>query len=177
MDGEFFILIPWLIVPTILLALFLFSVNILTKIKEPEHKVSANAGFWAGLILFVIYIVSQFQNVKKPRFEFSSFPGLDFIPLFLGFLVGFFFLSLVRFLLPTRFVGVTTLLLSAASLIALFNFIFIESLRSTTLYTALGVALGIQIHLVLFPSSIRRLWEPIIKKEEEKSPSDKGTNG
>jgi len=176
MDSEFFFLIPWIIVPIILLALFLFSVNILTKIKEPEHKVSANAGFWAGLILFVIYIVSQFQYVKKPRFEFSSIPGLALIPLILGFLIGFFFLWLVRLLLPTRFVGGTTLLLSAASLIALFNFIFVESLRSTMLYMALGVALGVQIHLVLFPSSIRRLWEPIIKKEEEKSTPNKSTN-
>ena len=153
-------LIPWLVLPIVIIALLIFSMTIFRRVKEPEPKLSARAGFWAGFILFVIFIVSQLRDVREPCFDFSSVPGFDFLPLIAGCLIGFALLWAIRITLSTRFVGVITLLLTAASTSALYSFIFIESLRATVLYASLGVALGILVHVVLLPSSIRTLGQP-----------------
>lgn len=153
-------LIPWLVLPIVIITLLIFSMTIIRRVKEPESKLSARAGFWAGIILFVIFIVSQLGDVREPRFDFSSVPGFDFIPLIVGGLIGFALLWAIRMTVSTRFVGVLTLLLTAASTIALYSFVFLESLRATVLYASLGIALGVLVHVVLLPSSIRTLWQP-----------------
>ena len=153
-------LIPWLVLPIVIITLLIFSLTIIRRVKEPESKLSARAGFWAGIILFVIFIVSQLRGIREPRFDFSSVPGFDLIPLVVGGLIGFALLWAIRMTVSTRFVGVLTLLLTAASTIALYSFVFIESLRATVLYVSLGIALGVLVHVVLLPSSMRTLWQP-----------------
>jgi len=147
------ILIPWTVVPVILLALFVFSLTIVSQLSEPESKASARAGVWAGLVLFVIFVLSQLRDLREPEFTFASVPDIDTVPLVAGVVAGFIFLRVVRLLLGTRVIGVTTLLLCAGSTSALYSFLFIESLRPTVLYLALGVAFGVLFHIVLFPSS------------------------
>ena len=152
--------VPWTVVPIILLALFVFSLTIVSRLREPESKASARAGVWAGLVLFVTFVLSQLRELREPQFTFAAVPDLDTAPLIIGVVVGFIFLWTVRLLLRTPVVGVTTLLLCAGSTSALYSFLFIESLRPTMLYLALGVAFGVLFHIVLFPSSMRKLWEP-----------------
>ncbi len=156
-------LIPWLVVPIILIVLLIFSTIIVRRVNDPEARLSARGGFWAGFILFVIFMISQLGDVHEPHFDFSLIPGLEFIPLISGVVVGFALLWAVRALLPTRLVGVTTLLLTAIITSALYSFVFLESLRTIVLYAALGAALGILVHITLFPSSIRNLWKPMTK--------------
>lgn len=152
-------LLLWLIVPIILIATVLFSVRIVRRVREPEAKLSARAGFWAGIILFVIFIVSQLRDVGEPRFDFSTIPDLDLVPVLGGGVIGFVLLWLLRALVPTRWVGVVTLLLTAVSAGALYSFIFIDDFRIAVLYASLGGVLGILVHIVLFPSSIGNLWK------------------
>jgi len=159
MTQTLILIIPWIVVPVILFYLLIFSMTIVARVKETELKVSARAGFWAGLILCIIFIVSQLPELKEPNFKFNSIPGIQYLPLLCGILLGFLFLWAVRFLLPTRFVGITTLLLTVASTCAVYSYIFIESIRVTILYLSLGVAFGVLFHIVIFPDSIRKLWE------------------
>ncbi len=164
-------LIPWLVVPVILIVLLIFSTIIVRRVKDPEARLSARGGFWAGFILFVIFMISQLRDVREPHFDFSLIPGLEFIPLIGGAVVGFALLWAVRALLPTRLVGVTTLLLTAITTTALYSFVFLESLRTIVLYAALGAALGVLVHITLFPSSIRNLWKPMTR-----APSNVGSS-
>ncbi|PKO21872.1 MAG: hypothetical protein CVU38_12395 [Chloroflexi bacterium HGW-Chloroflexi-1] len=152
-------IIQWVIVPCIMLALFVYSMVISGSVKGSEQKTSAWAGFWAGLVLFVVYVVSQLSLLREPDFGFSRLPGFLVVPMGLGFVIGFLFLWMVKVTVPTRLVGLITLLLSAVSTSALFTYIFINSLRVSVLYWALGTALGILLHIVFFPTSVRDLFD------------------
>jgi len=150
--------VQWIIVPSIILALFIFALIVARSVTDSEQKASAWAGFWAGLVVFVIYVVSQLNSLHKLDFKFSTLPGLLLAPLLLGFVVGFIFIWLVKAVIPTRVVGFITLLLTASSTSALFTYIFINSLRASVLYGALGTALGILLHIILFPASVRDMF-------------------
>jgi hypothetical protein len=69
-------------------------------------------------------------------------------------------LELVRLAEPTRLVGLMTLTLAAASTSALFSYTFIDSARVSVLYWTLGAALGILLHIVIYPASIEHIFRP-----------------
>ncbi|MCX6027685.1 MAG: hypothetical protein NT169_00045, partial [Chloroflexi bacterium] len=136
-------IIQWVVVPCIMLALFVYALVIASSVKGSEQKTSSWAGFWAGLVLFVVYVVSQLSLLREPDLGFSRLPGFLIVPMGLGLVIGFLFLWMVKVTVPTRLAGLITLLLSAVSTSALFTYIYINSLRVSVLYWALGTALGI----------------------------------
>ncbi len=149
-------IVQWAVVPVITLGLLWYAAGVVPEDAQADRKMSARAGFWAGVVLFVIYLVSQLQAVKEPTFKFSALPQIDLQSMGIGFVVGFLFLWLVRFLAPTRMVGLITLTLSSSSMAALYSYFFIDSLRTELLYIALGIALGVLCHIIFFPGSVRR---------------------
>ncbi len=155
----------WLIIPMIMLAIFSFSWLIARKARTPELRISAWAGFWAGLLAFVVYAVSELGQIKDPTFRFTALPGFMLMPLACGLSAGFVFLGLVRLAEPTRLVGLITLTLAGTSASAFFTYIFLESLRVSVLYWTLGASLGILLHIVLYPSSIEHLYGPPTNRE------------
>ena len=150
--------VQWVILPLIMLAIFGFAWIIASKARTPELQVSAWAGLWAGLLAFVIYVVSQLGQIRDPNFQFSALPGLLLFPLACGLAAGFVFLGVVRLAEPTRLIGLITLTLAATSTSALFTYTFINSLRVSVLYWTLGAALGILLHIVLYPASIEHIF-------------------
>lgn len=159
MKQTLFTLMPLLVVPLILLALLVFAIVIVRRVKDNEAKMSARAGLGAGLVLFVIYMVSRLSEAGEANLEFANFPEIDFAPLAVGALIGFGLLWSVKRVLPTRYVGISTLLLSAVGTSALYSFIFIEDMRVGVMYAALGGVLGMLMYLMLFPMSTRSLWD------------------
>jgi hypothetical protein len=109
------------------------------------------------LLTFLIYAASQLEQIDDPGFRVATLPGLLVPPLRSGLAAGFTFLWLIRFALPTRLVGILTLMLSASSSAALFSYLFLSELRVSVLYWTLGSALGILLHVVLFPESLRHI--------------------
>jgi hypothetical protein len=150
-------IVGWIVVPGILVVLFIYALVLMGGAPQGPPRRSATAGFLAGLVLFVVFVVSQLDAIREPSFEFSRFPSLEVIPMGLGLVIGFVLLLVVRWITPTPLVGLLTLLLAAASSSALYTYIFIESLRSTLLFLTLGTALGALLHIVFFPSSVRDL--------------------
>jgi hypothetical protein len=149
------LIVLWGIVPAILLALLIFGMIILRRTTYDERRTSARAGFWAGLVLFIGYVISQSHTLKMPTSIFRYLPTLDLVPAAIGFIVGFLFLWGVRFLLLTRMVGLVSLILSSVSTSSLYSYIFIDALRNKILFLALGFAFGALLHMVFFPSSIK----------------------
>lgn len=147
--------VQWVVVPGIMIVLLLWGLSIPGRVSDSDNRRSAWAGFWAGLIVFVIYVVSQLSTIRSPSFNFDALPAFSMIPLIIGFASGFIFLWIIRAVGSTPLIGVITLLLSATSSIALFSYVFINNIRGVVLYVILGVALGILIHIVLFPKSVR----------------------
>ncbi len=132
--------VQWVILPAIMSAIFVLAWIIANSTRTAELRVSAWAGFWAGLLAFVVYVVSQLGQMRDPDFQYAALPGLMFMPLTSGLFAGFVFLGLVRVTVPTRLVGLITLTLTGASTSALFTYVFISSLRVSVLYCALGSA-------------------------------------
>ena len=150
--------VQWVILPLIMCAIFTFAWIIAGSARTAELRVSSWAGFWAGLLSFVIYVVSQLSQIREPNLHYVALPGLQFLPLGWGLTTGFVFLWIVRHAVPTRLVGLITLMLAGSSTSAIFTYIFIDSLRVSVLYWTLGTALGILLHIVLFPASIAHIF-------------------
>jgi hypothetical protein len=157
--------VQWVILPLIMCAIFAFAWIIAGSAKTAELRVSSWAGFWAGLLSFVIYVVSQLSQIREPNLHYAALPGMQFLPLGWGLTTGFVFLWIVRHAVPTRLVGLITLMLAGSSTSAIFTYIFIDSLRVSVLYWTLGTALGILLHIVLFPASIAHIF-PVGERKE-----------
>ena len=149
----------------IMCAIFTFAWIIAGSARTAELRVSSWAGFWAGLLSFVIYVVSQLGQTREPNLHYADLPGLQFLPLGWGLTTGFVFLWIVRHAVPTRLVGLITLMLAGSSTSAIFTYIFIDSLRVSVLYWTLGTALGILLHIVLFPASIAHIFPVGTRKD------------
>lgn len=154
--------VVWVVIPLIILSMLIFSLMIVANVTVPDSKVSVRAGLLAGLVLFVIYVVSQLQSIHVPDLSNYSphFNWFNGIVLLIGFIVGFFFLWGIRILAPTRLVGLLTLILSAASLSALFSYFFASNVRDVTLFFALSTVFGILVHVMFFPKTLREIFVP-----------------
>ncbi len=148
--------IQWIVVPCTMIGLLLFA-RVITRsgIRNPDTRVSARAGFWAGIVLFVIYAIANLGRITNP--SFAPIPMSSFLIVLtpIGMGAGFVFLWLVRTALPTRYLGLFTLTLTAVSTSALFTYVFMDGLRTAVLYLTLGAALGILLYIVVFPASLR----------------------
>ena len=152
--------VQWVILPLIMFAIFAFAWIIANSARTAELRVSSWAGFWAGLLSFVVYVVSQLSQIQEPKLQYADLPGLQLLPFGWGLSTGFVFLWFVRHAVPTRLVGLITLMLAGTSTSAVFTYVFIDSTRVPVLYWTLGMALGIILHIVLFPSSIVPIFPP-----------------
>jgi hypothetical protein len=149
------LIVLWGVVPSIFVALLIFGMIIVRRTSYDERKTSARAGFWAGLVLFIGYVISQSHTLKMPASIFRYLPELDLLPAAIGFMIGFLFLWGVRFLLLTRMVGLVSLILSAVSTSGFYSYVFMDTLRDKVVFAALGFAFGALLHIVFFPSSVK----------------------
>lgn len=159
------LIVLWGVTPAIFIALLVLAVMIMKRTAYDERRTSARAGFWAGLVLFVGYAISQSQTLKMPTSFFRYLPEFDLLPAAIGFTIGFLFLWGVKFLLLTRMVGLVSLVLSATGVSSLYSYIFVDTLRDKILFLALGFAFGALLHIVFFPGSIQ-----IDRKMEREEP-------
>jgi hypothetical protein len=157
--------VQWVILPFIMFAIFALGWIVASATKTAELRVSSWAGFWAGMLSFVIYVVSQLTEIREPELRYVPLPGLQLLPLGWGLTAGLLFLWIVRHAVPTRMVGLITLLLTGTSTSALFTYIFIDNLKVSVLYWTLGTALGILLHIVFFPTSIVHIFPAGERKE------------
>lgn len=150
--------LPWLVVPIVLFSLLFWAMRIVSRTKTPILKTSARAGFWGGLIICVIFTVSRLGDIQGISFSFSAVPGVDVFNLTLGIVIGFFVILLFGMLIPTRMVGIITMLLVGASSTALVAFVLLSASRFSVLYLALGTALGVLLHAMTMPATFRKAW-------------------
>ncbi len=151
-------IVLWLIVPCIIFGMLIFCMSIC---GHADEKRSAWSGFFLGLIVFVLYVISKLSSLQGVDFAFNSFPDFGFgswVVLIIGALGGFFLLFIVAMLKPTRGLGVVTLFLSAASTCALFSYIFISSIRDTAMFFALGILCGLLVHIMFFPETVPEIF-------------------
>lgn len=152
------IFVRWMIVPLILLSLLVFGERIgRAPALHSDKRLSARAGFWAGLVFTVIYVIASLGSIAPAGLGLGAMPGFRLLPLLLGLAAGFILLWGVWIALPTRFLGLVTLALSTSSSVALFSYVFIGAMHGWVMYWTLGAALGMLLFTVFFPSAIRQI--------------------
>ena len=151
--------VQWFLVPGIIVCIFFLSLIITSVVEQISVKISAKAGIWAGILLFIIFVINFMESTCLPELGLETLPGLRVTPSVISLGGGFIFLWFLRILVSTRLVGVITLIITTVSLIALFAYIFLTEYHILILYTSFGTALGILIHIVLFPNSIKIFFE------------------
>jgi hypothetical protein len=151
-------IVYWIVVPIIMFALFVFATNIVSRTPNREAKTSAKAGLWAGLIIFIVFVISQMGSLNSTTFINVGLVDVNFWSVILGTIIGFCLLLGVRFLLPTRQVGFIVLVLAATSTSSLYSYIFIASVRNFALSITLGVGLGALFHIIILPTSVKDLF-------------------
>jgi hypothetical protein len=153
------VIIVWIVVPAILFGLFILSSSIVKKAKSGEHKLSTQAGFWAGMITFVIFLIYELPLIRFPYFNSVSLIDMSLWMLLLSTVGGYFFLHILKLTIPTRIAGFVVLLLVFCSLSALFNYFFIQSINDILMSMSLGLALGVLIHIILEPKTINIIFD------------------
>lgn len=147
--------VMWGVVPLIMLIMLLYAWGITSRTSDSQGRTSAVAGFWAGVVLSIMYIVSQLSAISPPDFVTSIFPGFDLGITLIGITIGFGLLWGVKYIVGTPVVGLITLILSAASCSALYSYFFIDRFRGLVLFLALGAAFGALLNVVVLPRSER----------------------
>lgn len=148
--------IVYIAVPVIMLSTL--GLGIFVTMRAPRNsKLSAVAGFAAGLVVFAIYVVSEFSNFRSPTLGLNAIPTFKPIPVAIGAAVGFGLLLLGQFLEIARsgLLGLFVLFLVATSSTAAFSYFFNSSLRANTIFLALGCLAGLLIYIVLFSQYVR----------------------
>jgi len=117
--------------------------------ETKEYRFSARAGFWGGIILFLIVFVAQVG-----RFVLTKFPQepiyRGFNPfLTLGAAAAMFVLLYGKRVVRARILGWLVLGITGLSLWSLFHYLFIHTANEYILSLALGVALGIFAHAAI----------------------------
>lgn len=139
--------IEWGFVPIILGIIFVYGVKL--SPSDKSYKSSTRAGKLSGLILFVIFVISQKNRTLTWSFSKPTY-GLEILPLVFGVIGGFIFSRAISILLKTRLVGIVSMFLLAGSLITIYTYIFIATYRSTLVFMALGIALGSSLDILFF---------------------------
>jgi len=149
--------IYWLAVPYLMFQLIMIGKSMVSRIREPERKLSAQAGWWAGLVLFAFFIIYQASsfNLSLPnRVAFSiSIPGA-----ISGFFASVMILWSLQSWLATKAIGLITMLLSFGGSICLYCYLFIRIYNSIILSATLGIVLGCLIYLIIFPKDLEKIF-------------------
>ena len=147
----------WVVVPMILVGLFFLGRSIMLNVPMGENRTSARSGFWAGLVLFVIYFVYEIALFKTPQFVKIETLQLNIWGVMIGLFLGFAMLFSIKYLIPTRVVGFVILFLTFSSASALYSYIFIQTFNEWLLSSTLGLAFGALLHIMIWPKAIHEI--------------------
>lgn len=151
----FFEIVIWMFVPG-MACVILYRLYTLAHVKEKnEHHLSLRAGFWGGVMLFFIIFVAQVGMLVQTGFpDVPIYQGFNAF-LALGAAIAVFTLFYGKYKVPAWLQGWLVLLVAALALWTFVHYLFIHTANINILSLALGTALGIFAHRMLFP--VKRL--------------------
>ena len=156
----------WIAIPSIMLGISLLARSIMSRIPEGENKVSARAGWWAGLVLFAIYFFYEMPSFHVLEISVQASLRLDILGVLLGSIGGFFLLWVLKCVVSTRVVGFVILFLCFSGFAALYTYFFLSIFNNVLASSVLGIAFGSLIHVVAMPDSVKTIL-PIKKERKE----------
>jgi hypothetical protein len=146
--------INWIAAPLLLLGMLAYGVEILRQTRSREQRTSARAGLWCGVIAALIFIATQSSQFVPPTVIVEPDVNMNVAFAGIGAVVGFVFLYAIKWLAPTRLVGLLITIIASTSLVSLYAYFFIAPLRQIVFPGALGLAFGALMHQVVFPGAL-----------------------
>jgi hypothetical protein len=146
--------VEWVLIPLIMAGLVVVARSMVTRAEEPDRRTSARAGWWAGLLLFVIYFIQALPSFRVPGPAAEGGIALDIVAIVVGAGLGFGILWALSFLSAARVLGFVVLLLTFAGLASLHTYLFLEGRGEWFIAGVLGTALGALLHMIVFPRSL-----------------------
>lgn len=128
--------------------------SLVARAEGAERVTAARAGWWAGLLLFVLYFVHSLPAFRPPDPLSVGEFTLGLWPILLGAATGFGLLWALSFLSAARVGGLVVLLLTVAGLASLHTYIFLDDRGEWLVAGVLGGALGALLHLIVFPGNL-----------------------
>ena len=158
-------IVVYFVAPHIMLIMLVAGIVLALKVPQ-RFRVPAVAGLCAGLVCFVIYVVSSSKGFEAPTVTVMTLPGFHWLPTILGLLLGFGVFSLLEALhLNSGLFGLFILILITSSSVAVYSYFFPSSLRDFTILFALSAAVGVLLHIMLFPKRIRGIMKGTIQED------------
>jgi hypothetical protein len=147
------VIIHWLIVPIILLIIFIYALSLPYMDSKESVKKSGTAGIFAGLIIFLIFVVTRPSDTYQfsseiPTYSVSFF---SFFIVVIGFILGFFILGIIDVFRDTSKLAFLVMILVSASMITTYCYFLFVSFRSTVVFIALGSMLGGLVKVMIAP--------------------------
>ena len=151
-----FYFVVWVFVPAILVALALVLKLRINKVEEKRHRSAMQAGYWAGIMLFIIILIYQvaiFLQTGFPREEI--FQGFN-LALVLGSALVVFILFLGgKRIVPVVVSGVLVLIFTFLIFSAFFHYLFVRTNNDVLLSIILGGIFGFFTHFAVSPSTLK----------------------
>jgi len=168
--GEFLIpLVMWAVAPIILAGILIYMVFFVPEDNvQPRVKTSAQAGKWAGIIIFVMYVISQWNRTVSFSFQ-PPFYQFVFWPTVISTITGFIMIWIFDILRSTRVIGLIIMALVSATSITLYSYLFIRTYQNDLLFVLLGFMLGVFTYEVFFPEGFPTFWIHAFRKKEAKN--------
>ncbi len=154
-----FDLIIWIFVPVILITVIWFLAFAYKRTEIKRQKSALQAGFWAGLMLSVIFLIYQVNIFLKIGFPQNDiFQGFKLWLSLTSALVVFILALGGKKIISPALSGWLNLLFTSISLSAFFHYIFIRTYNDVLLSVILGAAFGFLTHLAASPSSLKEFF-------------------
>lgn len=153
---DIFYFVVWVFVPAILVTLGLLVKSMVNKVEEKRHSSAMQAGYWAGIALFIIILIYQvaiFLQTGFPKEEI--FQGFS-LSLALGSALVVFIIFLGgKKIVPVVVAGLIVLIFTFLIFAALSHYLFIRTHNDVLLSMILGGIFGFLTHFAVSPSTLK----------------------
>jgi|SRR3990167_3978452 len=150
-------IIFWLIVPVIMVSLVFIGRAIINRTAKGENKTAAEAGFFGGLVLFIIYFIYQLPSFRTSEISVDNIYQSNIWGAFLGMSFGIILLAVLRKILATKMIGFVTMILTFCGMASVFSYFFIRTFNDVLLPAILGIAFAVLLYVVILPKSVHEL--------------------
>jgi len=151
-----FYFVVWVFVPAIMVTLAWVLKLRINKVEEKRHRSAMQAGYWAGIMLFIIILIYQVAIFLKTGFpKAETFQGFS-LPLALGSALVVFILFLGgKRIVPVVVSGILVLIFNFLIFSALFHYLFIRTNNDVLLSIILGGIFGFLTHFAVAPTTFK----------------------
>lgn len=148
----------WIIVPVIMISLVFISRAIINQTAKGTQKTAAEAGFWGGFILFIIYFIYQLPSFRVAEASVDSLYQSNILGAFIGICSGIILLLVLKKIFDTKkMVGFVTMILSFCGMASIYSYFFIRTFNDVLLPAILGVAFAVSLYVVISPKTVHDL--------------------